>query len=148
MECFRATDRERARRKREAGSRQRERAAFGEDRNKKAAQPKPLMMKVYHVKFAYGGTTEPQIRKFIATSAGQAFRKCVREYPGAKLIEAWREGGYTDGYGITSYKPPSVRQLPDQTDQKPREEQMKFDFVPRVEGQTTQQDQAAFCCAS
>ena len=91
-------------------------------------------MKVYHVKFAYGGTTEPQIRKFIATSAGQAFRKCLREYPGAKLIEAWREGGYTDGYGITSYKQPSVRQLPDQTDQKPKEEQMKFDFRSSCRG--------------
>jgi hypothetical protein len=79
-------------------------------------------------KFTYSdeGITEPQVRRYSATSAGQAFQKCQEEYPGAKLIEAWREGGYLDGYGYTTFKPPSVVKV--KTGPVPNEEQLKFNF--------------------
>ena len=68
-------------------------------------------MKTYYVKFRCNGEgelVEPQIRRYQATSPGHAFKKCSREFPGAKLIEARREGGYLDGYGITTYRAPSL----------------------------------------
>jgi hypothetical protein len=85
-------------------------------------------MKTYNVKFAYNneGITELQVRRYSSTSAGQAFQKCQEEYPGAKLIEAWKEGGYLDGHGITTYKPPSVAKV--QTGPVPRENQLTFRF--------------------
>jgi hypothetical protein len=65
-------------------------------------------MKTYHVKFSYNGEDEPQVRSYKAASVIRAFEKCLREYPGCKLIEGWREGGYSNGYGITRYEPPSI----------------------------------------
>jgi hypothetical protein len=64
----------------------------------------------YRIKFCYDGEgeLESQIRTFKATSPGHAFKKCLQEYPGAKLIEGWREGGYSGGYAITTYAPPST----------------------------------------
>lgn len=85
----------------------------------------------YNIKFVYADDgTEPQLRSYQAINAGQAFRKCLKEYPGAKLIEAWKEGGYLDGYGITAYKPPSVVNV--QAEPAPKEKQLKFNFVPQL----------------
>jgi hypothetical protein len=64
---------------------------------------------MYNVKFADDeNTRELRVRSYEAASAGQAFQKCLREFPKARLIEAWREGRYLDGYGITTYEPPST----------------------------------------
>jgi hypothetical protein len=85
-------------------------------------------MKTYNVKFAYNdeGITEPQVKRYSSTSAGQAFQKCQEEYPGARLIEAWREGGYLDGYGITTYQPPSFVKV--EAEPAPKEEQMMLNL--------------------
>jgi hypothetical protein len=73
------------------------------------------------------GTTE-HVRKYKAISAGQAFQKCLEECPGAWLIGAWREGRYADGYGITTYEPPSAVKV-EVAEPVPQEEQMKFPFA-------------------
>jgi hypothetical protein len=85
-------------------------------------------MKTYHIKFSYDGEgkREPQVRRYKATSPGEAFQKCLREYPGAKLIEAWREGGWLDGHGITTYKPPSLVKVKARS--APKEEQMMLNL--------------------
>ena len=86
-------------------------------------------MKTYYVKFSYDGEgelVEPQIRRYQATSPGHAFEKYLREFPGAKLIEAWREGGYLDGYGITTYQPPSFVKV--EAEPAPKEEQLMLNL--------------------
>ena len=83
-------------------------------------------MKTYDVKFSYDGEGEPQVRSYQATSPGHAFTKCLREFPDAKLIEASREGGYLDGYGITTYQPPSTVRVV--TEPVPKAEQTTFPF--------------------
>jgi hypothetical protein len=79
-----------------------------------------------NVKFIDEGTTEPYVRSYEATCAGQAFHKCLKEYPRARLIEAWREGKYLDGYGITTYQPPSMVKLA--AEPAPKEEQILLHF--------------------
>jgi hypothetical protein len=79
----------------------------------------------YHIKFVYHDELEPQIpqiRRYKASSPGDAFKKCLCEFPGARLIEGWREGGYLDGHGITTYKPPSLVKV--KAKPAPKEEQM------------------------
>jgi hypothetical protein len=84
-------------------------------------------MNIFNVKFQDNGTTE-HVRTYKAVSAGQAFRKCLEKYPTATLIEAWKEGGYKDGWGITTYKPPSLVKV-EVAEPMPQEEQLKFPFV-------------------
>jgi hypothetical protein len=72
------------------------------------------------------GTTEAYVRSYEAINAGQAFQKCLKKYPGARLIEAWREGGYLDGYGITTYQPPSLVKV--EAEPAPKEEQILLHF--------------------
>jgi hypothetical protein len=81
---------------------------------------------MYNVKFAINGESEAQVRSYEATGAGQAFHKCLKEYPRARLIEAWREGKYLDGYGITTYQPPSMVKLA--AEPAPKEEQILLHF--------------------
>jgi hypothetical protein len=78
-------------------------------------------MKTYHVKFSYaeGGELEPQVRTYRVASVIRAFEKCLKEYPGARLIEGWREGGYLEGYGITVYQPPSLVRSRSRQSQRP-----------------------------
>jgi len=83
------------------------------------------MMNVYSVKYDEGATG-PYLKKYEAINAGQAFQKCLKECPKARLIEAWRECRYKNGYGITTYKPPSI--VKGKAEPAPKEEQMKFDF--------------------
>ena len=85
-------------------------------------------MKTYHVKFSYDGEDElePRVRRFKAASVIRAFEKCLREYPGSKLIEAWREGGYLDGYGITRYEPPSIVKV--EAEPAPKVEQLELNL--------------------
>jgi hypothetical protein len=66
-------------------------------------------MMTYSVNFFADG--EEHTRGFAAVSAGQAFSLCLEKFAGAKLIQAWREGGYLDGYGITVYQPPSFAKV-------------------------------------
>jgi hypothetical protein len=54
------------------------------------------------------GATQSCVRRYDATNAGHAFQKCLKEYPKARLIKGWKEGGYQDGWGITTYEPPST----------------------------------------
>jgi hypothetical protein len=86
-------------------------------------------MNSYNVKFAIDdeGTTGPYVRTYKATNPGQAFQKCLKECPKARLIEAWREGQYLDGYGITTYRPPSMVKL-EEAEPAPKEEQILLHF--------------------
>ena len=90
-------------------------------------------MKTYHVKFSYNGKDElePQVRSYKTASVIRAFEKCLREYPGSKLIEGWREGGYLDGYGITRYEPPSIVKV--EAEPAPKVEQLELNLsLPEV----------------
>jgi hypothetical protein len=80
----------------------------------------------YFVKFVYGDKLEEQIRKFQAANPGHAFRRCVQQYPGSKLIEAWREGGRESNYASTTYAPPSTVKI--KSEPAPKSEQSKFSF--------------------
>jgi hypothetical protein len=85
-------------------------------------------MNTYSVKFTVDnpGITESYVRKYKANDPGHAFERCRQEYPKARLIKAWREGSYLDGYGITTYEPPSTVKV--EAEPAPREEQMRFPF--------------------
>ena len=85
-------------------------------------------MKTYYVKFSYDGEgeLEPPVRSYRAASVLRAFEKCLKEYPGARLTEAWREGGYLDGYGFTTYQPPSFVKV--EAEPAPKEEQMMLNL--------------------
>ena len=74
------------------------------------------------------GTTEAYVRSYEAINTGQAFLKCLKKYPTATLIEAWKEGGYKDGWGITTYKPPSTVKVEAEPAPAPKAEQLKFNF--------------------
>jgi hypothetical protein len=84
-------------------------------------------MNTFNVRFMDNGTTE-HVRRCKAISAGQAFQKCLEECPGARLIGAWREGRYADGYGITRYEPPSIVKV--ETEPAPKVEQLKLNLSP------------------
>jgi hypothetical protein len=62
----------------------------------------------YSVEFAYNDE-KPQIGKFQAANVGHAQEKCFKDYPGAHVIEVWREGLY--GQGITVYPPVSMAKV-------------------------------------
>lgn len=79
-----------------------------------------------NVKFIDEGTTEPYVRSYEAINAGQAFDKCLKKYPKATLIKAWKEGRYLDGYGVTTYKPPSTVKI--EAEPGAKEEQMKLNL--------------------
>ena len=70
---------------------------------------------------------EEHTEGFSAVSAGQAFEKCLEQFPGAKLIQAWREGGYADGFGVTTYSPPSFAKV-EAAAQTPKADQLKLQF--------------------
>ena len=85
-------------------------------------------MKTYYVKFKYNGEgeLEPQVRSYRVASVIRAFETCLKEYPDARLMEAWREGGYLNGYGITTYQPPSLVKV--EAEPAPKEEQMMLNL--------------------
>jgi hypothetical protein len=90
-------------------------------------------MKTYYVRFSYDveDGLEPQVRSYKAASVIRAFEKCLKEYPGSRLIEGWREGGYVDGYGITRYKPPSIVKV--EAEPAPKVEQLELNLsLPRA----------------
>jgi len=64
-------------------------------------------MKTYCVKFCCSDQVQ-QFRRYKATSPGHAFIKCLREFPGAKLLEGWTEGGLGAYYGCVTYTSPST----------------------------------------
>ena len=71
-------------------------------------------MNTYHVRFNYGDGLEEQVRTFKTTGPGHAQAACLKEYPGADVIEIWREGRY--GQGVTVYQPASavkIKPLPE-----------------------------------
>jgi hypothetical protein len=82
----------------------------------------------YRIKFTCNGEGEPRVRSYKATSPGHAFEKCLREFPGAKLIEGRCEARLSTGtsYGGITYAPPStVRVVAEPT---PKTEEIKFPF--------------------
>jgi hypothetical protein len=81
-------------------------------------------MNTYNVKFQ--NANKVAVKSFKATNAGDAFARCLHEFPKAKLVEAFREGGYAGGYGITSYEPPSTASPNGETTQTA--EQLLFPF--------------------
>jgi hypothetical protein len=85
-------------------------------------------MKTYHVKFSHDGEgeLETQVRSYRVASVIRAFERCLKEYPGARLIEAWREGWYLDGYGFTIYQPPSFVKV--EAEPALKEEQMMLNL--------------------
>jgi hypothetical protein len=67
-------------------------------------------MNTYSVKFQNGNKVA--VKSFKASNPGDAFARCLDKFPQAQLLEAWREGAYLDGYGITTYAPPSTAASP------------------------------------
>lgn len=62
-------------------------------------------MKVYYVDYIIDG--EEKTKRLRAVSAGQAFSKIKEEFPEAKLVRAYQQGGALGGWGFTEYQPPS-----------------------------------------
>jgi hypothetical protein len=91
-------------------------------------------MKTYYVKFSYNGKDEfePQVRRYKARSPGQAFKKCLDEFPGANLLEGWSEGGLGSDYGCTTYAPPSTVRIVAKP--RPKAEETKFPFYDECVG--------------
>ena len=84
----------------------------------------------YHVRFVRNGETEPQVVRYLVGGMANAFAKCGRRFPEAKLIEGWIEGSYADGRGITVYAPPSTIRIV--AEPAPEEEQTVFDFLQEI----------------
>jgi hypothetical protein len=61
----------------------------------------------YCVRFCLNGKTKPQTKRYRAHTLGEAFQKCHREFPGARLIEGWRQGERNGERAITHYEAPS-----------------------------------------
>ena len=91
-------------------------------------------MKTYHIKFSYDGEgeLEPQVRRYKATDPGHAFEKCLREFPGAKLLEGWNEGGRGSEYGCITYAPPSTVRTA--AEPRPKAEETRFPFYDECLG--------------
>jgi hypothetical protein len=87
-------------------------------------------MHTYHVRFVRNGETEPQVVRYLVGGMANAFAKCVRRFPEAKLIEGWIEGSYADGRGITVYAPPSTIRIV--AEPASEEEQTVFDFLQEI----------------
>jgi hypothetical protein len=88
-------------------------------------------MKGYTIKFCVRDE-EPQFQSYRATSPGDAFARCLRDFPGAKLLEAFSEGGLREHYGCITYAPPStVRSMAQPT---PKEEETTFPFFDACRG--------------
>jgi hypothetical protein len=86
----------------------------------------------YNIKFICADKLQPQVRRYKAANPGQAFSKCMREFPGAKLIEGWREGGLGDNYGCIVYAPPSTVRIA--AEPPPQAEETKFSFYDKCLG--------------
>jgi hypothetical protein len=92
-------------------------------------------MKTYYVKFTYHGEGEqfePQVRSYKATSPGEAFEKCLEEYPDAKLIQSRSEGGLGVNYGSISYPPVSTARVV--AEPAPKAEETRFPFFDECLG--------------
>jgi hypothetical protein len=89
-------------------------------------------MKTYHIKFSYDGEGESQVRRYKATDPGHAFEKCLREFPGAKLLEGWNEGGRGSEYGCITYAPPSTVRTA--AEPRPKAEETRFPFYDECLG--------------
>jgi hypothetical protein len=83
-------------------------------------------MKTYRIEFTYDGEGEAQVQSYKATSPGHAFEKCLREFPGAKLLEGWNEGGRGSEYGCVTYPPPSTARIV--AEPAPKTEETTFPF--------------------
>jgi hypothetical protein len=87
----------------------------------------------YRIWFTRNGETKSEVKPFDALNPGSAFAKCVRKYPGCRLLEAWLEGRLVTGGGVVcrlSYAPPStVRIIAEPT---PNEEQILFGFFEEL----------------
>jgi hypothetical protein len=84
----------------------------------------------YCVEFTYGDGLEPLVREFQAANVGQAYEKCRQQYPGAKLIKAWRQGkllGVGGGGYHMSYPPVSATEIKAEPEQ-PKTEQITFPY--------------------
>ncbi len=64
-------------------------------------------MKMFNVVYDAGDGEEIEIIR--AVNAGQAFAKCIEIHPDAKMIKAYCEGSFGNGYGITTYEVPSLK---------------------------------------
>jgi hypothetical protein len=68
-------------------------------------------MRTFCVKFSYNGDDklESQVRKFITATPGGAAKRCLRRYPGVKVVALWIEGGFgSEYYGRINYDVPST----------------------------------------
>jgi hypothetical protein len=87
----------------------------------------------YNIRFIRRGETKTRVRQFQATNAGSAFSKCVRKYPGCRLLEAWREarliriGG---DYCRLVYALASTARIV--AEPAPKEEQILFSFLEEI----------------
>jgi hypothetical protein len=95
-------------------------------------------MKIYRVEFARDSDLYPQVRSFEATSAGHAQKKCLREYPGSRILKMWQEARLGEGgrcYGSITNEPVSaarVEPLP-----AVKTEERTFPFFDQCRGEST-----------
>ena len=86
-------------------------------------------MKTYHIRFE--GELGERVQSYRAASPGQAFKKCLRQFPGARLIEGWSGIG-SHYYGCVTYQPPSTAGVV--AEPARQEEETKFPFYDEVKG--------------
>jgi hypothetical protein len=84
----------------------------------------------YYIKFRRNGKPESQTKRYQAANPGHAFQKCHREFPGAKLIQGWRQSDCRDEYAVTTYEPPSTVRIV--AGPRAKEEQVLFGCVNEI----------------
>jgi len=84
----------------------------------------------YYIKFRRNGKAESQTKRYQAANPGHAFWKCHREFPGAQIIQGWRQSDYKDEYAVTIYEPPPMIRIV--AGPKAKEEQVPFGFVSEI----------------
>jgi len=83
----------------------------------------------YHIKFCQNGKAEPQTKCYRATNSGQAFQKCRREFPDARLIQGWWQSERNGEYAITCEAPSTIAVVPGP---KITAEQTLFGFAHQI----------------
>jgi hypothetical protein len=84
----------------------------------------------YYIEFRRNGKAELQTKRYEAANPGHAFQKCHREFPGAQLIQGWRQSERNGEHAVTTYEAPStVTIVPEPT---VKWEQLLFGFANQL----------------
>jgi hypothetical protein len=65
----------------------------------------------YHVDYELNGQVHTQ-KDIWASNPGVAIAECQKMFPKAKMIKAWIDGSWKDGYGYTEFLAPPVQRDP------------------------------------